>query len=153
MRNWTHWSVTVGLKAKYSLRWRLHLAYSVFYVPLTVTILLKVWLSVTIHVTFYSRMCHNPPPQTFVFYFSDHPHFVRLSPHVSFVLHTLDCRRKRSELRRKSIWFKIRVITNDVSGYVNLLVRIAHIICNHPLFQGHCSPALCCLWSITRTDQ
>jgi len=23
------------------------------------------------------------------------------------------------------------VITNDVSDYVNLLVRIAHIICNH----------------------
>jgi len=27
------------------------------------------------------------------------------------------------------------VITNDVSVYINLLVRIAHIICNHPLFQ------------------
>jgi len=26
------------------------------------------------------------------------------------------------------------VITNDVSDYTNLLVRIAHIICNHPLF-------------------
>jgi len=26
------------------------------------------------------------------------------------------------------------VITNDVSDYVNLLVRIAHIICNHPLY-------------------
>jgi len=25
------------------------------------------------------------------------------------------------------------VITNDVSDYINLLVRIAHIICNHPL--------------------
>jgi hypothetical protein len=25
------------------------------------------------------------------------------------------------------------VITNDVSDYVNLLVRIAHIICNQPL--------------------
>jgi hypothetical protein len=24
------------------------------------------------------------------------------------------------------------VITNDESDYINLLVRIAHIICNHP---------------------
>jgi hypothetical protein len=24
------------------------------------------------------------------------------------------------------------VITNDVSDYINLLLRIAHIICNHP---------------------
>jgi hypothetical protein len=30
---------------------------------------------------------------------------------------------------------KYRVITNDVSDYINLLVRIAHIICNHPLCQ------------------
>jgi len=28
---------------------------------------------------------------------------------------------------------KYGVITNDVSDYINLLVRIAHIICNHPL--------------------
>jgi hypothetical protein len=28
------------------------------------------------------------------------------------------------------------VITNDMSDYINLLVRIAHIICNHPLFCG-----------------
>jgi hypothetical protein len=27
------------------------------------------------------------------------------------------------------------VITNDVSDYVNLLVRIAYIICNHPLLE------------------
>jgi hypothetical protein len=26
-----------------------------------------------------------------------------------------------------------RVITNDVSDYIDLLVRIAHIICNHPI--------------------
>jgi len=26
------------------------------------------------------------------------------------------------------------MITNDVSDYINLLVRIAHIICNHPIF-------------------
>jgi hypothetical protein len=26
------------------------------------------------------------------------------------------------------------VITNDVRDYINLLVRIAHIICNNPLF-------------------
>jgi len=26
------------------------------------------------------------------------------------------------------------VITNDVSDYINLLVRIAHIICNHSLY-------------------
>jgi hypothetical protein len=26
------------------------------------------------------------------------------------------------------------VITNDVSDYINLLVRIAHIICNHALY-------------------
>jgi hypothetical protein len=24
-----------------------------------------------------------------------------------------------------------RVITNDVSDYVNFLIRIAHVICNH----------------------
>jgi len=27
-----------------------------------------------------------------------------------------------------------RLITNDVSDYINLLVRIAHIICNHPSY-------------------
>jgi hypothetical protein len=27
-----------------------------------------------------------------------------------------------------------KVVTNDVSDYINLLVRIAHIICNHSLF-------------------
>jgi len=32
---------------------------------------------------------------------------------------------------RTEIW---GMITNDVSEYVNLLVRIAHIICNHSLF-------------------
>jgi hypothetical protein len=26
------------------------------------------------------------------------------------------------------------MITNDVSDYINLLVRIAHIICNHPIY-------------------
>jgi len=30
---------------------------------------------------------------------------------------------------------KYRVITNDVSDYINLLVRIAHIICNHSLHE------------------
>jgi hypothetical protein len=29
------------------------------------------------------------------------------------------------------------MITNDVSDYINLLVRIAHIICNHPLYRTH----------------
>jgi hypothetical protein len=33
------------------------------------------------------------------------------------------------------IGVKYRVITNDVSNYINLLVRLAHIICNHPIFQ------------------
>jgi tRNA1(Val) A37 N6-methylase TrmN6 len=28
-----------------------------------------------------------------------------------------------------------RMITNDVSDYINLLVRFAHIICNHPYFK------------------
>jgi hypothetical protein len=27
--------------------------------------------------------------------------------------------------------FKYRVIANDVSNYINMLVRIAHIICDH----------------------
>jgi len=27
------------------------------------------------------------------------------------------------------------VITNDDSDYISLLVRIAHVICNHPLFK------------------
>jgi len=26
------------------------------------------------------------------------------------------------------------MIANNVSDYINLLVRIAHIICNHPIF-------------------
>jgi len=30
------------------------------------------------------------------------------------------------------------VITNYVNDYINLLVRIAHIICNHPLLRHHC---------------
>jgi hypothetical protein len=29
---------------------------------------------------------------------------------------------------------KYRMITNDVSDYINLLVRIAHIICKHSLY-------------------
>jgi len=29
------------------------------------------------------------------------------------------------------------VITNDVNDYTNLLVRIASIICNHPLYVWH----------------
>jgi hypothetical protein len=28
-----------------------------------------------------------------------------------------------------------RMITNDVSDYVNVLVRIAYIICNHPILR------------------
>jgi len=28
------------------------------------------------------------------------------------------------------------VITNDVSDYINLLARIAHIICNQPLYRS-----------------
>jgi len=27
------------------------------------------------------------------------------------------------------------VVTNDVSGYVNLFVRITHIICNHHILR------------------
>jgi len=33
------------------------------------------------------------------------------------------------------------VITNDVSDYIDLLVRIAHIICNHPTSQTRISQA------------
>jgi len=29
---------------------------------------------------------------------------------------------------------KYEVITNDVSDYINLFVRITHIICNRPLY-------------------
>jgi hypothetical protein len=29
------------------------------------------------------------------------------------------------------------IITSDVSDYINLLVRIAHIICNHPFIYIH----------------
>jgi hypothetical protein len=28
----------------------------------------------------------------------------------------------------------MNMITNDVSDYINLWVRIAHIICNHPVY-------------------
>jgi hypothetical protein len=31
------------------------------------------------------------------------------------------------------------MITNDVSDYINLLVRIARIICNHPLLLSGCT--------------
>jgi hypothetical protein len=31
------------------------------------------------------------------------------------------------------------MITNSVSNYINLLVRIAHTICNHPLLLVPCS--------------
>jgi uncharacterized membrane protein YpjA len=35
------------------------------------------------------------------------------------------------------------VITNDVSDYINLLVRIVHIICNHPL---HTHTSVLCIY-------
>jgi hypothetical protein len=31
------------------------------------------------------------------------------------------------------------MITNDVSDYINLLARIAHIICNHPILRSYIS--------------
>jgi hypothetical protein len=34
------------------------------------------------------------------------------------------------------------MITNDVSDYINLLVRIAHIICNHPYYSMEFSDGL-----------
>jgi len=34
------------------------------------------------------------------------------------------------------------VITNDVSDYINLLVRTAHIICNHTLLLLDCENAV-----------
>jgi len=37
-------------------------------------------------------------------------------------------------MKYKVLLEKYGVIINDVSGYVNLLVRITHIICNHPVF-------------------
>jgi hypothetical protein len=37
-------------------------------------------------------------------------------------------------LKKDSMVLVYGVITNDVSDYINLLVRIAHIICNHPIF-------------------
>jgi hypothetical protein len=37
-------------------------------------------------------------------------------------------------MKYKVLLEKYGVIINDVSSYVNLLVRIAHIICNHPLY-------------------
>jgi len=45
--------------------------------------------------------------------------------------------RRKDEIKK---WLKvfivivIQVITNYVSNYIHLLVRIAHIICNHPIF-------------------
>jgi hypothetical protein len=35
------------------------------------------------------------------------------------------------------------VITNDVSDYINLLARIAHIICNHPMFVSNVTYLTC----------
>jgi hypothetical protein len=37
---------------------------------------------------------------------------------------------------------QISMITNDVSDYIDLLVRIAHIICNHHLFTSDVEFAL-----------
>jgi len=42
--------------------------------------------------------------------------------------------RKTGQLLMKMLTCKVHgVITNDVNNYINLLVRIAHIICNHPI--------------------
>jgi hypothetical protein len=49
---------------------------------------------------------------------------------ISFTLWPLYSRRRATGTHRigKGV---TRMITNDVSDYTNLLVRIAHIICNH----------------------
>jgi hypothetical protein len=41
------------------------------------------------------------------------------------------------------------VITNDVSDYINLLVRIAHIICNHPLYAWFKNTLITCEMYLT----
>jgi len=40
----------------------------------------------------------------------------------------------RSVLLAAKLLIMYGMITNDVSDYINLLVRLSHIICNHPLF-------------------
>jgi len=35
------------------------------------------------------------------------------------------------------------MITNDVSSYINLLVRVVHIICNDPV---HCAVRITCIY-------
>jgi hypothetical protein len=43
--------------------------------------------------------------------------------------------KKPSEINRGYLVLNgSRVITNDMSDYINLLVRIAHIVCNHSLY-------------------
>jgi hypothetical protein len=39
-----------------------------------------------------------------------------------------------SSAQTRNTLLKYRVITNDVSYYINILARIAHIICNHLSF-------------------
>jgi len=46
----------------------------------------------------------------------------------------LQWRRKGESPPETFVYVIYEVITNDVSDYVNILVRIAHIICNHPLY-------------------
>jgi hypothetical protein len=36
-------------------------------------------------------------------------------------------------IARSQLFVKYRMITNDVNDYIYLLVRIAHIICNHSI--------------------
>jgi hypothetical protein len=40
---------------------------------------------------------------------------------------------KKEEKMVKEVLKEGRVITNFMNDYINLLVRIAHIICNHPI--------------------
>jgi len=44
------------------------------------------------------------------------------------------------------------VITNDVSDYINLLVRSPHIICNHPLLPAYFVDDVASLWELTSSS-
>jgi len=52
----------------------------------------------------------------------------------SFTIYSSRSRRPVRKLLNTLSYDTYGVITNDVSDYINLLVRITHIICNHPVY-------------------
>jgi hypothetical protein len=58
-----------------------------------------------------------------------------LQPLVHCVRFVCACNTEPGTLLKQVTLLLYRVITNGVSDYINLLLRIAHIVCNHPLLR------------------